>query len=185
MNFTTELVTLESVDGLPVAINPQHVRCVAHARAVGLDGEDVCGVIFGTKTDALAVRGTVQSVAERLSLRFRMEESELFTRVFGSASPTPLCVPIARDGYPFPRGAEPPQESTPPLSTPEAKACLSREHTRRPAREVIEHVLTALPPAQLALVMADTSGMPPDERPYACLVRACECNFLDWNVLAQ
>lgn len=156
-----------------IAVNAAYVRSVT-------DQGCVPGTVRMRTLDAsIVVVGTVQSVAAALGFVAHLPPGAMTT------TDQDTVIPIAPDGYPFPRGAEPPPDSTPPLSTPEAKACLSREHTRRPSREVIENVLTALPPAQLALVMADTSGMPPEERPYACLVRACECNFLDWKTLKQ
>jgi hypothetical protein len=170
------LILIDSETGT-VAINPTHVRCIVDGAVHGLEAGLVV-ILCGP--DAIVVRGGVRDVADRLV--FRMQQIER------DAPVDPLTIPIARDGFPFPRGAEPGAEPAPApepepaLHSAEAIVCMMRPPAQRPAPEVIEHVLTSLPPLQLQQCMMDTAGMAPEIRPWACLVRACECNYLDWSV---
>jgi hypothetical protein len=175
------------VEGQRVAVNAMHVTEICDAVVVGQPGPHVQIV---TLKNRYVVRGSLLETLARFGFvdyRPGTGTGVPATEHLAPAADEPHTVRIAPDGYPFQRGVEPQPDpsSDAPLSSPEALACLRREPAQRPALEVIEHVLTALTPAQLNQVMADTAGMDPKERPYACLVRACECNYLDWNTIIQ
>jgi hypothetical protein len=178
-------VVLEDVEGKRIAINAMYVTEICDTV---VSGQPEPHVQIVTLMSQYVVRGSLLETLARFGLvDYRPGTGVPATEYLAPAADEPHTVRIAPDGYPFPRGFEPQPDpsSDAPLSSPEAVACLRREPAQRPAREFIEHVLTALPTAQLNQVMADTAGMDPKERPYACLVRACECNYLDWNTINQ